>query len=153
MQRIRRAKTAKKGVSHTNLSEIISLVFVMGQFMKEKMHKKLDHGHCTLLEFEALRYVEAGERPLMSDIARKFHVTPPAATLLIDGLVKQKMLERFVDPADRRSVHIGLTRKGKQLLELGMARRVRELKKVFGVLTPAERTQFAAILKKITKTN
>ena len=153
MPRTRRASPAKKGASHANLSEIISLVFMMGQFMKEKMHKKLDHGHCSLLEFEALRYVEAGKRPLMSDIARKFHVTPPAATLLIDGLVKQKMLERFVDIADRRSVRIGLTKKGKKLLDLGMARRVRELKKVFGVLTPEERTQFAMILKKITKTN
>lgn len=153
MQRSSRAKPAKRTSSHANLSEIVSLVFVMGQSMKEKMHKKLDHGHCTLLEFEALRYVEAGDRPLMSDIARKFHVTPPAATLLIDGLVKQKMLERLVDPADRRSVRIGLTKKGKQLLDLGMARRIRELKKMFGVLTPAERTQFAAVLKKITKTN
>ena len=69
-------------VVHADLSEIISLVFVTGQFMKEKMHKKLDRGKCSLLEFEALRYVEEGGKPLMRDIAKKFHMTPPAATLL-----------------------------------------------------------------------
>lgn len=150
---MKRSRGAKRTVPDANLSEIVSLVFVMGRFMKEKMHRKFDHGHGTLIELEALRYVDAGDRPLMSDIARKFHVTPPAATLLINGLVKQKMLERMVDPADRRSVRIGLTKKGKRVLDLRMTERVRELKKIFSVLTPAERTQFAAILRKITKNN
>ncbi len=146
-----------RGTTHAraraDLSEIVSLVFLMGQSLKERMHKGIDHGKCTLLELEALRYVEAEGRPLMSEIARKFHVTPPAATLLIGGLVREKMLARTVDASDRRSVRIALTKKGKLLLAKGMARRVREMKKAFAVLTPEERAMFAEILRKITKTN
>ncbi len=144
-------------VKHTqrqaDLSEIVSLVFLMGQSLKERMHKGIDHGKCTLLELEALRYVEREGRPLMSEIARKFHVTPPAATLLIAGLVREKLLARALDPSDRRSVRIALTKKGRLLLAKGMARRVREMKKAFAVLAPEERAMFADILRKITKTN
>lgn len=137
--------------THATTSEIISLVFVMGRFMKEKMHKKVGSGQCSLLEFEALRYIKEANHPLMRDIAKAFHMTPPATTLLIDGLVKRSLLERLVNPLDRRSVRIGLTRKGKQTLERGMAHRIRELTKAFSVLTPAERSQFATIIRKITK--
>ena len=89
----------------------------------------------------------------MRDVAKNFHVTPPAATLMIDGLVKAKLLARVLDPKDRRSVRVSLTAKGKQLLERGFAKKVNELKKMFGILTPAERTQFVAVLKKIIKNN
>jgi DNA-binding MarR family transcriptional regulator len=139
----------KKQQAPQGLSDIVSLVFMMGQFMREKMHRNLKQDGCSFLEFEALRYVKEAGEPLMRDIAVKFHVTPPAATLLIDGLVKRHMLERRLDPSDRRSVRIGLTREGKRFLDRGMARKVRELKKLFGVLTGAERTQFSSILKKI----
>ncbi len=144
--------SGKGRTSHVSIPEIISLVFVMGQFMREKMHDR-KAGRCSLFEFETLRYVREREHecPLMSDIAKKFHVAPPSATLLIDGLVKQRLLERLVDPADRRSVRVGLTKKGKKILDEGMARKVREMRKVFDLLSPSERTQFASILRKITK--
>ena len=142
---------ARKAARHPNIPEIVSLVFVMGQFLKEKMHRKIATGRCSLFEFETMRFVRERERPVMRDIARKFHVSPPTATLLIDGLTKQGMLERLVDSGDRRAVRVALTAKGRRFLDRGMAARVRELEKIFSVLTPTERSHFAALLKKITK--
>jgi DNA-binding MarR family transcriptional regulator len=146
-----RRGSARKTVRHPNIPEIVSLVFVMGQFLKEKMHKKIDTGRCSLFEFETMRFVRERERPFMRDIAKKFHVSPPAATLLIDGLAKQGMLERLVDPGDRRAVRVALTAKGRRFLDRGMKLRVKELEKIFSVLTPSERSHFAALLKKITR--
>ncbi len=151
-------RAQKKGfkahrAKHVPLSELVLQVFLMGRFMKEKMGKKLESNkHCnSLLEMETLRYAKEGDHPLMRDVARNFHMTPPAATLLIDNLVRGKRLERHVDSEDRRSVRIGITKYGRELLDEGMAERTAELKKLFSVLTPAERTQFTAIIKKIIK--
>lgn len=135
-------------------TELISLMFVMGRFMREKMHKTISKGNFgSMLHFETLRYIKDEGRPLMRDVARHFRITPPAATLLIDGLVKEKFLTRIVDAKDRRAVRIALTPRGKQMLARGIMNRVKELKKIFSSLSPGERTQLAAILRKITKHN
>jgi DNA-binding MarR family transcriptional regulator len=137
-----------------NLSELVSLMFVMGRVMRDKMQKtgNNEYGN-SLLDFETLRYVKDNQHPYMRDVAKNFHVTPPAATLLIDNLVKGKLLARVVDPKDRRSVRITLTKKGKDLFEKSMTQKGTQFKKIFGTLTPIERTQFTAILKKIIKNN
>ncbi len=135
------------------MEELVSHMFIMGRLMRDKMHKNIASGQCTMLEFETLKYVKDTGKPHMREVAKNFHVTPPAATLMIDGLVKAKLLARVVDPKDRRSVRVSMTAKGKQLLERGLAKKVNELRKTFTILTPAERTHFVAVLKKIIKNN
>jgi DNA-binding MarR family transcriptional regulator len=145
---------ATRKQKQTNLAEIVSLMFVMGRFMRDKMQKPDNNEYCnSLLDFETLRYIKDNERPYMKDVAKNFHVTPPAATLLIDNLVKEKLLVRLIDPQDRRSVRLGLTKKGSELFEKSMIQKAVQFKKIFGVLTPAERTQFALLLKKIINNN
>lgn len=136
-----------------SVEELVSHMFIMGRLMRDKVHTKVNSGQCTLLEFETLRYVKDAGKPHMRDVAKTFHVTPPAATLMIDGLVKAKLLARVLDPKDRRSVRVMITPKGKQLLERGMAKKIREMKRTFSILTPAERSQFIAIISKIIKNN
>jgi DNA-binding MarR family transcriptional regulator len=138
---------------HADMEELISSMFIMGRFMRDKLHKNIDAGQCSMLEFETMKYVKEAGQPHMSDVAKNFHVTPPAATLLIESLVEAKLLVRVLDPDDRRSVRISLTPKGRKLLEQGIAKKVGEIRKIFGVLTPVERTQFVSIMKKIIKNN
>ena len=135
------------------MEELVSHMFIMGRLMRDKMNKNLAAGQCTMLEFETLKYVKDAGRPHMREVAKNFHVTPPAATLMIDGLVKMKLLARVIDLKDRRSVRLSVTAKGKQLLDRGIAKKINELKKTFTILTPAERTHFVGVLKKIIKNN
>ena len=135
------------------MEELVSHMFIMGRLMRDKMHKNIGTGQCSLLEFETLKYVKDAGKPHMRDVAKNFHVTPPAATLLIDTLVKAKLLARVLDVSDRRSVRVSITLKGRQLLERGIIKKVNEMKKIFGILTPAERTHFVLVLKKIIKNN
>ena len=136
-----------------SIEELVSHMFIMGRLMRDKMHRTTGVGQCTLLEFETLKYVKDIGRPHMREVAKNFHVTPPAATLMIDGLVEAKLLARVLDPKDRRSVRVAITPKGKAASGAGDHKQVREMKKIFGVLTPAERTHFVAVLKKIIKNN
>jgi DNA-binding MarR family transcriptional regulator len=142
-----------KRPAHSDMEELISNMFIMGRFMRDKLHKNIDAGQCSMLEFETMKYVKEAGRPHMRDVARNFHVTPPAATLLIESLVEARLLERVLDQNDRRSVRVALTLKGKKTLDRGIAKKVGEIKKIFSVLTPTERTQFVSIMKKIIKKN
>jgi DNA-binding MarR family transcriptional regulator len=137
----------------TTIEDLVSHIFIMGRVMRDKMHKHIGAGQCTMIEFETLKYVKDAGKPHMRDVAKTFHVTPPAATLMIDGLVKNKLLARVLDPNDRRSVRVAITPKGKKLLDRGIAKKINEMKKTFGVLTPTERAQFIAIIRKIIKNN
>lgn len=138
---------------HATMEDLVSHMFIMGRLMRDKMNGRVNNGQCTLLEFETLKYVKDAGKPHMRDVAKNFHVTPPAATLMIDGLVRARLLARVLDPKDRRSVRVAITPKGKQLLERGITNKVKEMKRMFGILTPAERTHFVDALKKIIKNN
>lgn len=135
------------------MEDLVSHMFIMGRLMRDKMHKTAAAGQCTMLEFETLKYVKDVGSPHMREVARNFHVTPPAATLMIDGLVKARLLARVLDPKDRRSVRVAVTPRGRQLLDRGITQKVNEMKKIFGILTPAERMHFVVVLKKIIKNN
>ncbi|HLZ57723.1 MAG TPA: MarR family transcriptional regulator [Ktedonosporobacter sp.] len=53
----------------------------------------------------------------VSDISRLLHVTSPTVTQLLKGLEANGLVERHIDPTDRRSVGITLTRKGEQVTQ------------------------------------
>lgn len=53
----------------------------------------------------------------VKDIAARIQLDSPAVTGLIDRLVKEDLVERSEDPADRRSLKICLTPKGHELAE------------------------------------
>jgi len=126
-------------------------MFVIGRRMKEDMRGMAEASGCSWIHLEALRYVQENGRPLMRGLAEYFSITPPAATLLVDGLVRDKLLRRIVDARDRRAVRIALTPKGRQFLARGARHRVRKIQEVFSVLDAREYRELLRILEKIAK--
>ncbi len=127
--------------------KILSLLFCIGRRLRDERRAY------SMLHFHTLRYVQEEGRPFMHDVACYLCVTPPAATLLIDGLIKDKLLARSFDKKDRRAVHVTLTARGKAFLTQGIRKKAVQLKKMFAVLTPKERATFVAILEKIAREN
>jgi DNA-binding MarR family transcriptional regulator len=125
-------------------TKILSLMFAIGRQMR-------DEGKNSMLHFQTLRYVQERGNPFMQDVAGYLCVTPSAATLLIDGLVKEKLLSRSFDIRDRRAVRVTLTESGKRFLARGIRKKMDKLKKIFAVLTAKERARFIVILQKIAK--
>ena len=124
-------------------------MFVIGRRMRDEMKQAPAKTGCSWIHFEALRYVEDNGRPLMRDVAAHFSITPPAATLLIDGLVANKLLRRIIDAKDRRAVRIGLTPKGKLMLTRGIQDRMKKMKEVFSLLDAKEHAELVRILEKL----
>ncbi len=131
-------------------AKILSLLFAIGRRIREegKPHGKAPA--YSLLHFHTLQYIAAKGKPFMHDVAAYLRVTPPAATLLIDGLVKEKLLVRSLDKKDRRSVRVALTEQGKRFLSRGIREKMKKVKNMFAAaLTAKERAAFIAILEKI----
>jgi DNA-binding MarR family transcriptional regulator len=71
----------------------------------------------TLAQLKTL-YVVASAGPLrMSEVAERLGTAPSTTTGVVEGLVQLELLERVVDPADRRQVHVRVTAKAHETLE------------------------------------
>ena len=126
--------------------KIVSLIFAIGRRMRDESQAKKKA--YSMLHFHTLHYVQERRRPFMHEVAEYLRVTPPAATLLIDGLVKDRLLARVVDKHDRRAVRVALTERGKRFIARGIREKMGRLKKMFAALTTSERAQLIAIIKK-----
>jgi DNA-binding MarR family transcriptional regulator len=71
-------------------------------------------------EFRALGALAfSGESGMkMSDLSTQMHITPAAATHMINSLEEGGYIERMADPADRRVVLVRLTDEGKHTLQV-----------------------------------
>lgn len=70
-------------------------------------------------------------------------------TLVIDNLQKNGLVEKKTDPSDRRAVIISLTGKGSDFIEDFFPQHLEKIKEEFSVLTSEEKSQLAAICKKL----
>ncbi|MCR3922521.1 MAG: MarR family transcriptional regulator [Firmicutes bacterium] len=53
----------------------------------------------------------------ISEISHMMHVTSPTVTQLVNGLAKSGYVERTIDPKDRRSIRVTLTKQGEDVLK------------------------------------
>jgi len=137
----------------SGVSELLSLIFTIGRSMRESMRKSIQRNGkaASFLQFETLRYIKEHGQPHMREVAAYFRITPPAATLLIDVLVRDKLLSRRFDPKDRRAIRVALTPAGARYLTKGVNAHLKRLTKLFSILTAEERSQMITILRKISK--
>jgi DNA-binding MarR family transcriptional regulator len=65
-------------------------------------------------EIRVLFCVARGDMKV-SEISKRMHVTSPTVTQVINGLEANGLVERSVDPTDRRAVRVQLTPKGESV--------------------------------------
>jgi DNA-binding MarR family transcriptional regulator len=91
------------------------------QFRKTGWHDKKIGGY-NPSEFKVLATIRHGANDLntemkVSEISKLLQVTPPTVTQIINTLEKDGLVERMVDPADRRAVKIKLSEVGMEATE------------------------------------
>ena len=92
---------------------------------------------------------EQGTPQRMSALAHRNEVAPRTVTTLVDGLERRGLVHRTSDPEDRRAVLVEITEKGAALMqEIEWGRQALADEFVTG-LTPAERVEFARLLRKL----
>jgi MarR family transcriptional regulator for hemolysin len=84
-----------------------------------------------------------------ADLARRGRVEASTVCRMVDRLVRDGLVERRSDPADRRTVRVHLTARGREVAERGMAV-ARDLDaRMAGGLDEAERAQLSELLGRV----
>lgn len=83
----------------------------------------------------------------MSELAKKLEVGESAATAVVDRLVRQELVVRHDDPADRRVVRLTLSHAGQSMVTKLQATSLRKTARVLTVLSDEQLAQLVAIME------
>lgn len=86
--------------------------------------------------------VFAGPKSLGA-LARIEGVAAATMTRIVDGLVEQELVERRMDPADRRAVRLSASPRGRALMLAARRRRMSSIALAIGALSSADRRALA----------
>jgi DNA-binding MarR family transcriptional regulator len=87
----------------------------------------------------------------VSEISKRLHVTPPTVTQLIKGLEANGLVERNIDPVDRRAVGIKLTEKGHKITGLAINDFLASINGLIEYLGEEQSEQLAELLVKASR--
>jgi DNA-binding MarR family transcriptional regulator len=104
------------GVAALRVSQAINACFNSKKAALARMYDSLGYGgalgRSSLLH--ALYFADGG--PLThSEISNELQIAPASVTYLVDGLEKEGLVLRTIDPSNRRTVHVELTDQGHQV--------------------------------------
>ncbi len=129
------------------------LLHAFMQFRKTGWHDKKIAGY-NPSEFKVLATIEHGANKhqtemKVSEISQQLKVTPPTVTQIINTLEKDGLVERTIDPNDRRAVKIKLTPKGLKAAQKAREAFTETFLGLIDYLGEEESEQLADLLSKV----
>ena len=107
----------------------------------------------TPAQSRTLRVISKADSPIrMGELAATLGVVPRSATGLVDALEHAGLVQRTVDPANRRAVLVTLTQRGRDMQDRMADARRRAGDGIFGALDTPERRTLADLLQKLHPT-
>lgn len=104
----------------------------------------------TLSQIKLLHHLEDAAHELsLKEGAELVHVSLPAASRMVDDLVRRGFVERHEDAEDRRMKRVQVTEAGRSVIRKLNAARLAGLQQFTDSLTDAERRKLAAALSKL----
>lgn len=132
-----------------NLKAIIALSRCI-QSVNKREYKIIKEGGLTFSQFGVLEVLYHKGDLRVSEIIDKILSTGGNMTVVIDNLAKDGLVERCVDPADRRASLISITEKGRNLMSEVFPKHVDNLDEIFSVLNAEEKKNLISLLKKLS---
>lgn len=105
----------------------------------------------SMPQFFMLMHLYRHEQCGISDLSEHMDVTAAAASQLVDKLVQAGLLVRVEDPIDRRAKRVSLSPAGRELIERGIAERLRWVDELVVALDEEERMKIAAAFSILTE--
>ena len=129
------------------IAQLAELLACTSWRLRRASRRELEPLGLTFGQARALRLLaRAGEPVRIGELAARLEVVPRSATSMVDALEAAGLVDRTPDPIDRRSILVGLTDSGDDLLaRLGRARRA-SAESLFARLDAAQREQLLELL-------
>jgi DNA-binding MarR family transcriptional regulator len=105
----------------------------------------------TFAQARALRVLTDTGALRIGDLATALEIVPRSATDRVDGLETAGLVSRSVDPADRRSVLVTATDKGRELVARLAADRRASAAALFAPLSSEDGAELVRLLRSITE--
>jgi len=123
------------------------------EFHKAGWHQRSIAGYKPS-EIRVLFCVKKGAKPdvpevKVSEISKMLHVTSPTITQLLKGLEANGLIERNIDPTDRRAVGISLTERGEMVTQQAAEAFSASLHGLIEYLGEEQSNQLAELLSKV----
>jgi DNA-binding MarR family transcriptional regulator len=137
---------------------IVSAMESLGALVYDFMHAMHRHDagrtmpilHASRLTMPQLAVLESASEPrTVSAIATYLGLSRPAASQLIDKLVRSRLVRRAEGTTDRRERHVVLSAKGKRLVERIAAARAARFDSSLATLAPATSARLESILGEV----
>ena len=87
----------------------------------------------------------------MGELSKITQVTMPFMTEMVDGLVRDGILERVRDAGDRRVVKVKLSGQGRNIHQQFVKTRSREMESIFAKLDSKDQTELLKTLQKMSE--
>lgn len=135
-----------------NQTEHISDIFT--RIMARIMTPNLADGESdeiTASQFQALKHIAHNGPCTIGSIAGGLGISQPAATMLVDRMVRKGLLERHAGRSDRRQTDVSLASHGAELLDRIEAERAAKLAQIVRLMDPPERERFVESLERFVE--
>lgn len=130
--------------------DLAPLMAEFGKAYTRRIFEEMGRAGTTPARARLLMTLQCQGSCKMSDISGHLSVTPRNVTKLVDGLEAEGLVVREPHPHDRRATIIRLTAAGVLVCKESAMANHAAVTSLFERLTPADRTQLARILKKLT---
>jgi DNA-binding MarR family transcriptional regulator len=131
-------------------SDVYALVTYIHKECNSDLFEAVGVLELTLTQIKLLHYLEDADRPLtLKEGAELVKVSLPAASRLVDDLVRRGFADRHEDLEDRRMKRLSLTDDGRAVIRRLNAARLSGLQKFTETLTDRERDLLQAALSEL----
>ena len=131
-------------------AELTEKVLAVAHLIRRISMKSLAPLGLTPAQSRTLRLVAGAGRPVrMGESAARMGIVPRSATSLVAALEESELVERAIDPDNRRAILVRLTDRGREVFHEISAARVAAGDELFGTLTETEREQLATLLGRV----
>jgi DNA-binding MarR family transcriptional regulator len=117
--------------------------------LRETSQETLAPWDITPAQFRALRVLRRNGVMRLSELSERLQIAPRSTTEVIDALESRDLVRRRPDPDDRRATLVEVTEHGTGVLDAIRAVQGTEAERAFELLSPADRTDLARILRKL----
>lgn len=127
------------------------------RFMRSNRRRRIEaslytvHGHeLSRTQIDVLEVVDREGEVRMSHLAARLRLDPSTVTRTVNPLVKLDLVERFTDPANRRSVVVRCTPGGADAIARVIDERRKVMRETLTPMAPSRRLLLAELLDEYT---
>lgn len=119
------------------------------QMIQRRSATILKDSGLTITQFGVLEALYHKGDMTINEIIESLLSTSGNMTVVINNLEKEQLVNRYVNPKDRRSALISITEKGRSRVEAIFPPHLQDLKECFSVFSEDEKGQLLDLLKKL----